>query len=563
MLIGIIVSINTYAQNISRADVDIDRNDHITMFGTTAYRMSENMISEEISGEYYDSDILDDPSIIISLITRDQISYDQNVFINYAIISEIYPDLRSTSPIEFAATGAGQFIVGMNYSGSKWYRGEHKEGILYILRMNKQTLVYTEYKMKTFVGQKEKYVYEESGDGSRAVVFLHSKNGKWYYISQKLNTRIELDKAKSDKIGGTVTRKGNKWGVIDRYGRWIIPCQYDEEIKFIDNLAIVRKDDKWGMINKENKEVIPCQYDEEFYFSEHDLAIVCMNGKWGIIGRDGKVIVNYIYDKKFSFDKKGMAIVYREGKYGVINTENKIIIPCRCDDEIRFINNEALVCMDGKWGCFRIDGKVIAKCVYDEKFSFNEDGIAIVSRNGKYGMINKDNEEIISCQYDQMGGYKYPMIQVKKDGLYGYVYINGIEDYAQCNIVDYQKDKLTLQSTFNIANKECTRFYLKMCSDIPNDPKVELSPICILQIKNTWDTRNCTPFVIEVLDKEAFKKLKKSRSFSNFFLVRITDEQFAKMEMEKRQAKVKEEQELNNKARNIMRSLGVNPGLLF
>lgn len=485
---------NIFAQNANRIDANIDRNDHITIFGTTAYKMSEELIFEEIIGEYYEGEISDEPSIVISLMSRDGILYEQNVFIDFSIISDIYPELQSTSPIAFAATGYGQFINGMNYIGQKWYRGKHKEGTLYILKMNKQTLMYTDYIMKTYNGVHEKYVYDELGDGSRAIVFLHGNDGRWYYISQKLNARIVLIKAEKAKIKKTASQ--SKEETVAKAG-----C--DEIKDFIDNRAVARKGNKWGVID--------------------------MTGKW--------------------------------------------VIPCIYDEEIKFKSDLAIVSIDGKWGCVRRDGVVVVNCIYDEKFSFDDNGIAKVCKDGKYGMIRENGQFILGCKYDKIGEYNRIIMQVMRDGQYGYVDKYGIEDYVQCNIIEYKKNVLTIQSSFNIANSRSTKFILIRYDNSNSDSfkhEVEhlvtmgitggskfVKPICALQLKSGQSTLNCTSDVLEVLDKTELAKLKKKKNDDStyYILVRLSDEQYAAMVAKKQQTNTRERQYLNSRTGNTMQSL--------
>ncbi|MBS9780027.1 MAG: WG repeat-containing protein [Moraxellaceae bacterium] len=67
--------------------------------------------------------------------------------------------------------------------------------------------------------------------------------------------------------------------------------QYDDFQKFEDNLAIIKKGDKWGVINKQNKIVIPIQYDKIYLkFTTLDVAEVRKDGKNFYINKQNKIV---------------------------------------------------------------------------------------------------------------------------------------------------------------------------------------------------------------------------------------------------------------------------------
>ena len=68
-------------------------------------------------------------------------------------------------------------------------------------------------------------------------------------------------------------KKDGKWGYIDKTGKEVVPCQYDNALGFSDGLAVVEKGGKCGYIDKTGKEVIPCKYDVESDFSDGLAAV--------------------------------------------------------------------------------------------------------------------------------------------------------------------------------------------------------------------------------------------------------------------------------------------------
>ena len=87
----------------------------------------------------------------------------------------------------------------------------------------------------------------------------------------------------------------DKYGYIDKTGREVIPCKYDDANDFREGLAKVQKSGKYGFIDKTGREVIPCKYDEAYATSEGQ-ALAKKSGKWGAIDKTGREVVPFIFD---------------------------------------------------------------------------------------------------------------------------------------------------------------------------------------------------------------------------------------------------------------------------
>jgi hypothetical protein len=110
---------------------------------------------------------------------------------------------------------------------------------------------------------------------------------------------------------------------------------------------------KYGFVDRTGKEIIPCIYDEIGSFSE-GLAPVNLNGKWGYIDRTGKVIIPYKYDEIGSFSE-GHAPVNLNGKWGYIDKTGKVVIPCKYDRAEYFSKGRALVILNGELFIIHLD----------------------------------------------------------------------------------------------------------------------------------------------------------------------------------------------------------------
>ena len=84
-----------------------------------------------------------------------------------------------------------------------------------------------------------------------------------------------------------------KWGFIDKTGKEVIPCKWEDAKDFSEGLvSVMDTNGKYGFIDKTGKVVIPCQWQDAEDFSNgmgrvQDVA----NKKWGFIDKTGKVII--------------------------------------------------------------------------------------------------------------------------------------------------------------------------------------------------------------------------------------------------------------------------------
>ena len=201
----------------------------------------------------------------------------------------------------------------------------------------------------------------------------------------------------NEQLGLYETIKGEKHGVIDKYGKYIIkPCY--AELEYTGENCIWAKDIQtncWGLLNTISKVVLPFVYDA--INKVGDGYYVCSKEKWGCVNNDGIIVENtrYTIVSKFFvedyFTHLEYAIVKNNDKYGIVNTH-----------------------FERSWHGTIIIKEVIP-CIYDAIFSlvgnrYNDNELAELSSSQlglSYGhfqcyfVINKENQ--LHCtQYYQM-----------------------------------------------------------------------------------------------------------------------------------------------------------------
>jgi hypothetical protein len=121
--------------------------------------------------------------------------------------------------------------------------------------------------------------------------FFKSDNKLWaeYYNSDQ-NDLIYHDTAKVQVDGSLIIRRGV-----------IIPAKYDWGCEGSDFIDVI-KDGLWGIIDREGKEIIPCRYDELMFdytlddYTNNRLLVLSKNGKYGKVNNKGEEVVPFIYD---------------------------------------------------------------------------------------------------------------------------------------------------------------------------------------------------------------------------------------------------------------------------
>lgn len=210
----------------------------------------------------------------------------------------------------------------------------------------------------------------------------------------------------------------NKCGIINKFGREILPCKYDTLILCEEEGVIIAElNDRWGLFSLSGEEIIPCKYNELYEFTD-GLALVNSEGKYGFIDNKGKEVIPCIYDDASPFHE-GMARVGEgdglDRKYGYVNREGKEVIPCKYFCSSNFSEGLASVCFyDGRQD-FVIDkkGNVIFNSEHRILGVFDQ-GVAIIESNDKYGLIDKTGNVVVSCIYDEIGSFNHGIAKVWK-----------------------------------------------------------------------------------------------------------------------------------------------------
>ncbi len=256
--------------------------------------------------------------------------------------------------------------------------------------------------------------------------------GKWGMVNRTGNAIIpcEYDGIEFlENTGNRIVRvyvQEPKYGLIDTLGQLTVDAVYEEIGEFSEGRLAVQRAGLWGFVDAEGLEVIPCRFREVSNFSE-GLAAVKIGRQWGYIDKQGDVIMDFNYNKAGNF-KGGMAWVNTSDGTGYIDKKEKFIIPVKFEKAFDFEGEVARVVVDGKFALIGREGKFVVKPRFTTIEAFNKHGLAIVSYGKdwtRYGIINRNGTLLTTQTYNEIQPYSEGLAVVKLKESYGYIDTTG------------------------------------------------------------------------------------------------------------------------------------------
>ena len=160
-----------------------------------------------------------------------------------------------------------------------------------------------------------------------------------------------------------------------------------------DDIWFIRENGKFGFIDRTGKTVIPCIYENTWGFTE-GLAGVKLNGKLGFIDKKGKMVIAPQWTDGYAFFE-GLAWVKVEKQYAFIDKTGAVVIKPQTFEDIAFGFSDGMcaVKQNGKWGYLNRKGEMAIAPQYDTATKF-KNGIAQTKVAGKYLWIDKTGKAI-------------------------------------------------------------------------------------------------------------------------------------------------------------------------
>ncbi len=190
---------------------------------------------------------------------------------------------------------------------------------------------------------------------------------KWGFVDKTgkivINPQFKAVSYFSDGLCGVKSDDG-RWGFINREGTITINYQFDETSDFRNNKCIVMSSNKYGVIDKEGKYIINPQFSDMVI--DGDIFLVNQDGKWGWCDKDGKLIINPQFTNAFPFNGQNITSVQSGNSYGYIDKNGEILINPQFDVAMPFNGKLALVVSADKIGFIDKDGKYAINPQFDD-----------------------------------------------------------------------------------------------------------------------------------------------------------------------------------------------------
>jgi ribosomal protein L13 len=234
-----------------------------------------------------------------------------------------------------------------------------------------------------------------------------------------------LDYTKYDQLfrqEAFLTCEDCEWGYIDTTGMVAITPQYTFARDFVNGTGMVECGEKWGMINQFGKKLINCHFDGIEYLENTDKQIVKVYlkaPKYGLIDTLGELKVSAVYDEIGTFAEDRLS-VRRNGLWGYVNRDGIEVIPCRFKEVRDFNNGLAAVKIGRFWGFIDKDGDVQIDLKYKQVGNFSE-GLSWVQDGEGVKFINPSGATVISGEFEKGYDFKFGVARVVVGGKYGLI----------------------------------------------------------------------------------------------------------------------------------------------
>jgi WG containing repeat len=230
----------------------------------------------------------------------------------------------------------------------------------------------------------------------------------------------------------------DRWGYVDRSGKFMIKPQFSIVAPFSEGLAWVGPKNKgYGYIDKTGAWVVKPQFNHALEFSE-GLAAVSVHGRWGYINATGNYAVAPQFDDAQSFSE-GLAPVKKGELWGYIDKTGRFVIEPRFPDSSNFLYGKSsfsggVAVVQAKYPYFELidrNGNVIKKVNASRVGAFH-DGLALVAepenggtRDRRDAFINTAGEFAFPQRFDEAREFSDGLALARVGNQFGYIDTTG------------------------------------------------------------------------------------------------------------------------------------------
>ena len=198
--------------------------------------------------------------------------------------------------------------------------------------------------------------------------------------------------------------ENNLEGLIDIFGRLIIPIKY-KRVYFCYEDFILVKNDNWraGVMNVYGETRIECKYDSIWTeFEDSCYFRVELNNMCGIINNKGVEFWDNEYGRYSSVNDPKILLFIRESEIDILNEDGEKLHTIKnCSAIGSHYNGIVSFERNNRWGLYNIyEQKEILPAIYRCMLPIGEGIAAVVDDSNKVGFVDIHGNIVIDCRYD-------------------------------------------------------------------------------------------------------------------------------------------------------------------
>lgn len=220
-------------------------------------------------------------------------------------------------------------------------------------------------------------------------------------------------------------RKNSGWSVINKFGRTITSRHYEEVKHESEGLMGVRNNGYWGFIDFQGEEVVPSKFDFVEPF-RHRAAKVRFLDSYGTINHFGEWVCEPVYDA-LDITDFGLVVALINSRTDVLNADGNVTFQTfnkLSHHEVGFLEQT----LEGGKGLISNYGVRLLYPYYDNISNLIKDSLIVAKSGAEVGAINLSGKWVvpISSLHEEIVGLNEGRISIKKDGLYGFLDMQGL-----------------------------------------------------------------------------------------------------------------------------------------
>ena len=172
--------------------------------------------------------------------------------------------------------------------------------------------------------------------------------------------------------------QGEKFGMLDTKGNWIVPLEYDFVEVCTDEIIAV-KDGLIGLYATDGKQILAPEYLAQGYYSAYTDC--------------------YTLDTYVHF---GYKILSKDGLSGVMNKKHEVIVPFKYNAVVPTIDGKRFIVTtpDNKVGMIEMSGETVIPFEYEQIYAFDYTADRYVAtKDGKQGVIDGRGNVLVPISY--------------------------------------------------------------------------------------------------------------------------------------------------------------------